>query len=203
LIHIIKKYLLIVRTRKKFTISERIPIQSKTLVLMPCQFNNILLQIFLFIADIIDKKFRVGSSSFNSNKILIFWVNSCLHNLAGLRYSNFRRDSLYTHRPYISVGGKFLLRRIISIVAVVSESIASGHPNIEHNDSILGEGVSADDNIIYLPIILKVMLGKPVDGLGASGEGVGLYQVVEEGRMFFPYFIRLVDGDKVVLIVLH
>lgn len=27
-------------------------------------------------------------------------------------------------------------------------------------------------------------------------------EVVEEGRMLFPYFVGLVDGDKMVLIVL-
>ena len=169
---------------------------------MASQLDNILLQIFLFIANIIDEQFGAGPSSFDCNNILVLAVDPGPHDLTGLRNGDFGRDGLHPQSAYISVGGKFLFGRLISVIPVIGKGVPSGHPNVEHNHSILGEGIGANDCIVDFPIILDIMLWKPVDGLWAGAEGVGVDEVVEEGRMLFPYFVGLVDGDKMVLIVL-
>ena len=170
---------------------------------MPSQLDNILLQIFLFIANIIDKQFRSGPSCFDCDNILVLAVDSGPHDLTGLRNGDFGCDRLHPQSAYISVGGKFLFGRFISIISIISESIPSGYPNVKHNHSILSERISANNSIVNFPIILDIMMREPVNSLWASTEWIGMDEVVEKGWMLFPYFVGLVDGDKIVLIVFH
>ena len=125
---------------------------------MPSQLDNILLQIFLFIANIINEQFRAGPSCFDCDNILVLAVDPGPHDLTGLRDGDFGRDRLHPQSAYISVGGKFLFRRLISIISVISEGIPSGHPNVEHNHSILCKRIGANNSIVDFPIILDIML---------------------------------------------
>ena len=81
----------------------RTPSQTKTLVLMANQLDNILFQLSLFVPQIIDEKLRIGSSSFYRDNIFIFSIDPDSHNFTSLRNCDFRGNSLNSHSPYISV----------------------------------------------------------------------------------------------------
>ena len=86
-------------------------------------------------------------------------------------------------------------------MGIVGQGIIGWDSDIEDVKGIVGEGVGAQGQVVDLPVVIEVVLGEPVDSLGARGEGVGLEEVVEEGGVLLPYFIGLVYGYEAVLIV--